>query len=104
MEWHPELDNPNLRGWCVVAAYVIAAVFCARAASCSRPEGGEEGRFSVLWWLLASGLLVLGINKQLNLQTLFIVLGRRAAFAGGWYGQRRLVQATFCALLFWPRC
>jgi hypothetical protein len=46
---------------------------------------------------LAAGLLFLGINKQLNLQTLMIVLGRRAALAGAWYQRRRFVQAFFCA-------
>jgi len=40
----------------------------------------------------------LGINKQLNLQTLMIVMGRRAAFAGGWYGRRRFVQIVFSAV------
>jgi hypothetical protein len=33
-----------------------------------------------------------------NLRTLLIVLGR-AAFAGGWYGERRLVQGVFSAAL-----
>jgi hypothetical protein len=54
----------------------------------------DKGAF---WWLLAIGLVFLGVNKQLNLQTLMIILGRRAAFAGGWYKYRRLVQALFAA-------
>jgi hypothetical protein len=93
------LDNPDFRGWCVVAAYVAAAAFCARAARVRRRLGREERRDSVIWWLLALGLLFLGINKQLNLQTLLISLGRRAALAGGWYGRRRLAQMAFSALL-----
>ncbi len=99
MHWQPQLDNPNFLGWSVVAAYVIAAAFCAQAALARRKMGPEERRFSVIWWLLALGLLFLGINKQLNLQTLLIVLGRRAAFAGGWYQKRRLAQMVFSVVL-----
>jgi hypothetical protein len=60
--------------------------------------GAEEKRVSAIWWLLAWGLLFLGISKQLSLQTLLIVLGRRAALAGGWYEQRRLAQMIFSAI------
>jgi hypothetical protein len=99
LHWHPQFDNPDFRGWSVVAAYVIAAVFCARAALVWRRMGPEERRFSAVWWLSALGLLFLGINKQLNLQTLLIVLCRRAAFAGGWYEQRQSAQMVFSAVL-----
>ncbi|MGA2540016.1 MAG: hypothetical protein ABSG78_00490 [Verrucomicrobiota bacterium] len=91
--WHPRLDNPGFLGWSVVAAYLIAAAFCARAALARRKLGPEERRFSVIWWLLALGLLFLGVNKQLNLQTLLIDLGRQAALAGGWYEREKARQA-----------
>jgi len=92
--WHPQFDNPNFLGWSVVAAYLLAAVFCGRVALRTDKSVSEGGR---IWWLLAVGLLFLGINKQLNLQTLMIVMGRRAALAGGWYESRRFVQTIFCA-------
>src|ERR1035441_4896711 len=95
LDWRPQLDNPDFLGWSVVAAYLLAAAFCARAALARRKMGTEERRASAIWWLLALALLLLGINKQLNLQTLLIVLGRRAALAGGWYRQRRLAQLIF---------
>jgi hypothetical protein len=95
--WHLQLDNPDFRGWSVVAAYVMAAACCARAARARRQTGPEERRLAVIWWLLAFGLLFLGINKQLNLQTLLIDLGRQAARAGGWYARdkARLAQMIF---------
>lgn len=96
--WRPQIDNPDLRGWSVVAAYVVAAAFCARAGVARRKMGPEEKRATVIWRLLALGLLFLGINKQLNLQTLLIALGRRAALAGGWYEERRLAQIVFSAV------
>jgi hypothetical protein len=103
--WHPQLDNPNFLGWSVVAAYLLAAASCAWAAlKTGKLAPGESG----MWWLLAVVLLFLGINKQLSLQTFMIVMGRRAAYAGGWYERRRFVQAVFCAAftllglgLFW---
>ena len=106
--WQPQWDNPDVRGWSVVAAYIIAAACCARAAAARREPGPEERRASAAWRLLALGLLFLGINKQLNLQTLLIVLGRHAAAGGGWMEKRRLAQLIFSAvftvaglLLFW---
>jgi hypothetical protein len=97
LEWHFQWDNPDFCGWSVVAAYLIAAILCARAAL--GREGNLRSQAAGMWWLLAGGLFFLGVNKQLNLQTLLIVLGRRAAFAGGWYEQRRMVQMIFSLVL-----
>jgi hypothetical protein len=40
-------------------------------------------------------MLLLGINKQLDLQTLFTDLGRASAQLGGWYEIRRPFQFLF---------
>ena len=59
----------------------------------------RPGKNSVrIWWALAALLVFLGINKRLNLQPFLIVMGRRAAVAGGWYEHRRLAQAVFSAV------
>jgi hypothetical protein len=97
--WQPHWDNPDWRGWTVVTAYLTAAACCAQAALARRKTGAEERRYCVIWRMLAAGLLFLGINKQLDLQTLLICLGRQAALAGGRYGERRQVQLAFCAVL-----
>ncbi len=97
--WQPHWDNPDWRGWTVVTAYVAAAAFCARPALARRAAGTEEGRYCVIWRVLAAGLLFLGVNKQLDLQTLAIDLARQAALAGGWIGARRQAQLAFCAVL-----
>jgi hypothetical protein len=91
LTWHVKFDNPDVVGWSVVAAYLLAGICCIRAAL----KGDEESK---VWWLMAGVLIFLGINKQLNLQTLMIVLGRRAAVSGGWYERRRFVQAIFCVV------
>lgn len=92
--WNFQLDNPTFLGWTVVAFYAVAAVACARAGMTARRSVPTTAS-SLPWWFVAGLLLFLGINKQLNLQTFMIVLGRRTADAGGWYVHRRLVQAMF---------
>jgi hypothetical protein len=113
--WHPQLDNPTFLGWSVVAFYGLAAMACGRAAVLARAgrglaaERGHGVEGAGMWWALASALCFLGVNKQLNLQTLLIVTVRHVAAAGGWYSQRRAVQLAFsvvfglgvCLLLFW---
>lgn len=75
--------------WVVVAGYGVA---CALAVLAARRSGDDERRF---WWAVAFGLLLLGINKQLDLQTDLTVFVRGRALAEGWYAQRRAVQADF---------
>jgi hypothetical protein len=93
--WRLELDNPTFLGWTVVTFYITAALACGRAAQVAGGQARKE--FSMFWSLLATLLMFLGVNKQLNLQTLLIVLGRRAAHTGAWYEHRRLAQAAFSA-------
>ncbi len=113
--WRPQLDNPTLLGWLVVASYGLAALACARAAVLARAgtslggRGGQGFGGAGMWWALAAALFFLGVNKQLNLQTLLIALGRHWAAVGGWLGWRRGVQLAFglvfgaglCLLLIW---
>jgi hypothetical protein len=40
-------------------------------------------------------MILLGINKQLDLQSLFTEVGRQVARAQGWMDQRRIVQFWF---------
>jgi hypothetical protein len=99
--WRPQLDNPTFLGWSVVAFYGVAALACARAAVLARAgrvlgaQGGRPAGCAPVWWVLASALCFLGVNKQLNLQTLMIAIGRNLAAAGGWSHQRRAVQLVF---------
>jgi hypothetical protein len=113
--WHPQPDNPTFLGWSVVAFYGLAAMACGRAAVLARARRGLRAQRghgvdgAGMWWALASALCFLGVNKQLNLQSLLIVAGRHVAAAGGWYSQRRAVQLAFslvfglgvCLLLVW---
>jgi hypothetical protein len=61
-----------------------------------------RARMRTLWLGLAVILLLLGINKQLDLQTALTEIGRILARRQGWYDNRRRVQAVFiaCVALF----
>ncbi|MBW1994763.1 MAG: hypothetical protein JRI77_09990 [Deltaproteobacteria bacterium] len=42
---------------------------------------------------------MLGINKQLDLQTFMMAMGRNLARISGWYSRRREIQSEFVALI-----
>ena len=55
-------------GWAVAAVYVIGGVFCVRAAMVVQQHGPRNSGTQVPWWGLAGVLLLLGINKGLDVQ------------------------------------
>ena len=92
--WEPGIGDPTIIGWATVVAYGSAMVLCYL---CSRQvPAGPNRRF---WLFLALVMALLGINKQLDLQSWFTQTGRDFALAQGWYERRRLVQFIFIAWL-----
>jgi hypothetical protein len=60
------------------------------------PHAADNERLLACFWLLASmTLTALGINKQLDLQSLFTEVLRDAAGEQGWYDSRRQYQFAF---------
>jgi hypothetical protein len=100
INWKPEIGDPTAIGWIITVAYFVAAFFCWRAGLAEKKQGMVNGlnRNYWLWFGLATLLLVLGINKQLDLQTPLISMGRAIAEANGWYGIRREIQTAFVIL------
>jgi hypothetical protein len=94
--------NPGTRiasevGWGALAGYLTIALLCAwLALHCQAAEKADERRG---WWLLCVFMAGLGINKQLNLQTLLLEAGRTLAKWGHWYSYRRYVQLSFVLVL-----
>lgn len=88
--WSPGIGDPTIAGWVTVVLYFAAALLCWRARDAVGPP---ERR----WWTVVAVLLVLlGFNKQLDIQTLFTEIGRSVARAQGWYNEeRRVVQFDF---------
>lgn len=108
-QWRPGIGDPSLMGWVTVAAYLGVALLCWRSARSAHGlvEQAAAHRGRRLWWMLASLFVLLAINKQLDLQSLVTVVGKRLAETQGWYEDRRIVQFWFicavggmCAVLF----
>lgn len=121
IEWTPGIGDPTVMGWLTVVAYFVAAWLCLRAFKSEKrgparpyrqaipalfrvlkkhwPSPPAPARRAALWLVLAAVLGALGVNKQLDLQTLFTEIGRSMAFEGGWYESRRVVQAIFIAMV-----
>lgn len=105
--WHPGIGDPDATGWITVAAYLAAGVLSALCAvqvarvERARDPGGRNGvgrdRSRGFWTALAVLMLMLGLNKQLDLQTWFTEIGRDVAMAQGWYERRFKVQVEFIA-------
>jgi len=95
--WRPGIGDPTIMGWTIAAAYLVAAGLCAAYARrtdrvCAADRFRLHRRF---WWTLAAIMLLLGINKQLDLHTLLTSAGRQLARTQGWYLHRRTFQMWF---------
>jgi hypothetical protein len=96
--WSPGIGDPTFVGWLTVLAYLAAAWRCLRAAQRLAPAAAglaAARRERLVWMTLAALFVALGINKQLDLQSLFTEVGRKIAYRGGWYEERRQVQVVF---------
>jgi hypothetical protein len=103
--WRPAIGDPSVVGWITVLAYFLAALLAGRTALASRRCAGlssapQEARLVFRFWLAIAWLLVvLGVNKQLDLQTLLTQLLRDLAQAQGWYENRRPYQIGFILVI-----
>jgi hypothetical protein len=98
--WRPGIGDPTVMGWLTVIAYFGVAVLCLRAYKVAAPPTIFHSRgITRIWLALALLFIALGINKQLDLQSLFTHIGRSIARDTGWYGRRREVQAVFIVML-----
>jgi hypothetical protein len=100
--WVPGIGDPTFAGWLITVCYLIATFLCAAAAqtSATGPQLGERRFYSLhegktFWWAFALLMLLMGINKQLDLQSLCTITARHLAQKEGWYEARRLFQALF---------
>ena len=96
--WVLGANDPDWVGWLTTAAYMVSAGLCW---SCAKKIRGlstnEGGHHRWMWWVLAAVMLLLGINKQLDLQTPFIAFCKQLAIAEGWYHHRQVARWGFIA-------
>jgi hypothetical protein len=95
--WRLGIGDPTFLGWFTVVAYFAAAVACGRVFRLDRRTEQADGRAatSTFWLVLTVLLAFLGLNKQLDLQSLLTDVGRTLSKSQNWYGQRRHVQFVF---------
>jgi hypothetical protein len=93
------LHDQTFLGWFTTGGYVAAAFLCACAAQACvagrRAQFSESRKLAFFWGLITTGLVLLAINKQMDLQTVFTDIMRNKAEDGGWYRHRRVLQALF---------
>ncbi len=95
-KWRPALGDPTILGWVTVASYLGAAATCGLAAWREpSPDGRAPTGPKPFWIALALLMILLGINKQLDLQTLLTVTARRVLTDAGLYARRRTFQVAF---------
>ena len=91
-DWEPGIGDPTFLGWFTVVAYVSAAFLCWLAAM--RAQAVDRRAYG--FWLIFTGfMLMLGINKQLDVQSLFTAMLKQFAKSTGWYEDRRIFQFIF---------
>ncbi len=98
--WRPGFSDHSLEGWLATICFFVACVLCILAARRqARPGPDRDMRLAIFWAALAAGLAFLGLNKQLDLQTLLTDIGRSASHSQGWYDARREFQKVFVAVV-----
>ena len=96
--WTPGIGDPSVLGWLTVVAYFYCA-YLAFKVSRHCFSKSDAWRERALWFGVFVFLLLLGINKQLDLQSFFTASLKYHAHQSGWYEQRRLFQVAFIAVI-----
>lgn len=97
--WQPHIGDPTLFGWLTVLVYLLAAVVCLVCAWRADEifEDDPIWQHRLIWGMMAVGLLFLGINKQLDLQSWFTAVIKAIAWEKGLYELGRRAQIYFIA-------
>ncbi|WP_188149391.1 isopropylmalate isomerase [Teredinibacter waterburyi] len=100
ISWSPQIGDPSVVGWLTVLAYLVAAVTATLVYTKYNPPALAQYPVRLVklrrfWLFVAITCMLLAINKQLDLQSLFTQLLRYSAAEHGWYSQRRHFQLLF---------
>jgi hypothetical protein len=99
--WRTGRGDNDILGWAITAAYLIGATLCARTALAAlrRPADAHSPERPSDWTVLSAGLLLLGLNKQLDLQILMRDLGVAFVAFIGLDRHRKWVGRAFVLVL-----
>lgn len=92
-----EIGDPTPLGWATVVMYLLAAVLCFACAWKAKRifQDAHTWLHRLIWSGLGVGLVFLGINKQLDLQTWFTDVVKWIAWEQGWYEVGQEAQILF---------
>lgn len=93
--WHAGISDPTLLGWLTVLISIVAVARCIQKSKESKHFGGNYQ----FWLYLAVFLLLLGINKQLDLQVWFAQTLQNRARTYGWHGYMQSLFAVGFSIL-----
>ena len=93
--WHLEIGDPSPTGWIITAAYAFAALTAFAASRRASRAPGLAGGSRAIWLSVTVLMVLLGLNKQLDLQSLFTDIGRIISWKLHFYEQRREFQKWF---------
>ncbi len=100
--WQPAIGDPSIMGWVTVWAYFTTALLALILGCKSKRKFPPETRKAQrnFWLIVSVVMLSLGVNKQLDLQSLITAMGKYYAIRDGWYDNKRVVQfAVVSAIL-----
>jgi hypothetical protein len=93
--WKPVFGDPSTMGWLITMSYLALVLLIAVLLLKLYRMKAQQGRLLLQFWLFAFVFyLLLGLNKQLDLQTFITATGRCVARVEGWYNQRRGLQTS----------
>jgi len=94
IQWRPAVGDPSFIGWFTVAAYFLVSTLAFKICASSSKLFLiiNERKQKLFWLIVAVIILFLGINKQLDFQSLITEVGRYYAKENGWYEIRREIQ------------
>jgi hypothetical protein len=92
--WRPGLGDNDLVGWMITLAYFLAALLCTAAFRDEARSYRVVGRLQrpAFWLVLTALLVLLGFNKQLDLQTLVMSTGDELVTSARLDAHRRLLK------------
>lgn len=97
--WTPSIGDPNIMGWVTVAVYAACALAALQLWIRNPFQGPGASRERLFWGGVCVLMAFLGVNKELDLQTLMTVIGRCHAKLNGWYNERQALQRGFILAL-----
>lgn len=106
IKWRPTIGDPTIMGWLTVAAYFLCAIVTLKLYFSAQDifPNGVATKQKQFWLCLGVIMLFLGVNKQLDLQSLLTAIGRYFAHRDGWYAQRRIIQVGVIIGILFTLC